>query len=91
VPTTSNPVPTSPTATATVAPVVDPVVKATRVCEAAFADADYSPSPSELDQCIDAYQTGGIDAVNALIELLTAVPVPTTPVPTPSVPPLPVP
>ena len=91
VPTTSNPVPTSPTATATVAPVVDPVVKATRVCEAAFADADYSPSPSELDQCIDAYQTGGIAAVNALIDLLTAVPVPTTPVPTPTVPPLPIP
>ncbi len=91
VPTTSNPVPTSPTATATVAPVVDPVVKATRVCEAAFADADYSPSPNELDQCIDAYQTGGIAAVNALIKLLTAVPVPTTPVPTPTVPPLPIP
>ncbi len=90
-PTPLPPVPTT-TVTQPVQPIVDPVAKATAACQAAFADADYNPTAGELDQCVAAYQEGGMAAVDALIATLTAVPGGSTPtVPTPSVPTLPAP
>jgi hypothetical protein len=69
-PPTQQPEPTSPLEPAedTVTNTVDPVVVATRRCTLAFADADIPATPARLQQCIDAYQDGGMAAVNTLVD-----------------------
>lgn len=69
---------------------VDPVVEATQKCSDAFSAAGIDPTGAQLNQCIAAFQSGGMAAVDNLIDdLLDLLDVPLPDLPVPSLPGLP--
>jgi len=69
-PPTEQPGPSSPLGPVggTVTETVDPVIIATNKCTQALAAADIPATQARLQQCIAAYQEGGMSAVNHLID-----------------------